>query len=197
MKLTASDWVSLMQENFVASELPILIDRCLQGDQPSFGELIERFRGRVYGLCYRMLGQREDAEDATQETFLRVAKNLHRWDSTRAFEPWLLTIAGNRCRTRLAKRKRRPGTITLDYPIEDQSVAIDRGKLLAEEMELALNSVRKEYRDAFLLFHKKELCYNEISEELGVPLGTVKTWVHRARRELIEKLKKRGAFSDV
>ena len=96
-----------------------------------------------------------------------------------------------------AKRKRRPGTITLDYPIEDQSVAIDRGKLLAEEMELALNSVRKEYRDAFLLFHKKELCYNEISEELGVPLGTVKTWVHRARRELIEKLKKRGAFSDV
>lgn len=181
----------------MASDLPILIDRCIQGDQPSFGELIQRFRGRVYGLCYRMLGQREDAEDATQETFLRVARNLHRWDPTRAFEPWLLTIAGNRCRTRLAKRKRRPGTITLDYPVEDQSVVVNRGKLLAEEMELALSSIRKEYRDAFTLFHKKEMCYNEISEELGVPLGTVKTWVHRARRELIEKLKKRGAFSDV
>lgn len=74
---------------------------------------------------------------------------------------------------------------------------VSRGKLLAEEMEHVLGSIRKEYRDAFTLFHKKEMCYNEISEELGVPLGTVKTWVHRARRELIEKLRKRGALSDV
>lgn len=180
----------------MADELPLLVNRCLAGDQPSFGELISRFRGQVYGLCYRMLGQREDAEDATQETFVRVVRNLHRWDPERAFEPWLLTIAGNRCRTRLAKRMRRPGTITLDYPIEDQSVEIRRGKLLAEEMDYVLRSVRKEYRDAFLLFHKHEMCYNEISETLGVPLGTVKTWVHRARRELVVKLSKRGVLSD-
>jgi RNA polymerase sigma-70 factor (ECF subfamily) len=179
----------------LAVELPLLVNRCLAGHQPSFGELIQRFRGQVYGLCYRMLGQREDAEDATQETFVRVVRNLHRWDPERAFEPWLLTIAGNRCRTRLAKRMRRPGTMSLDYPIEDQSVEIGRGKLLAEEMEHVLGSVRKEYREAFLLFHKQELCYNEISETLGVPLGTVKTWVHRARRELIMKLRKRGVLS--
>lgn len=178
----------------MVEELPILVDRCLAGDQPSFVELIKRFRGQVYGLCYRMLGQREDAEDATQETFVRVVNNLHQWDSTRAFEPWLLTIAGNRCRTRLAKRKRRPGVITLDYPIEDQSVEITRGEMLAEEMQLVLGTVRKEYREAFLLFHQKELCYKEISEQLNVPLGTVKTWVHRARRELIMKLKKRGVI---
>lgn len=180
----------------MAVELPLLVDRCLSGDQPSFVELIQRFRGQVYGLCFRMLGQREDAEDATQETFVRVVCNLHRWDQDRAFEPWLLTIAGNRCRTRLAKRMRRPGTMTLDYPIEDQSVEISRGKLLAEEMEHVLGSVRKEYRDAFLLFHKQEMCYNEISEKLGVPLGTVKTWVHRARRELIVKLRKRGVLGE-
>lgn len=178
----------------MVEELPILVDRCLAGDQPSFAELIRRFRGQVYGLCYRMLGQREDAEDATQETFVRVVNNLHRWDSTRAFEPWLLTIAGNRCRTRLAKRKRRPGVLTLDYPIEDQSMETTRGELLAEEMLHVLATVRKEYQEAFLLFHKGELCYNEISEKLGVPLGTVKTWVHRARRELIVKLKKRGVL---
>ena len=178
----------------MAEELPILVDRCLAGHQPSFGELIQRFRGQVYGLCYRMLGQREDAEDATQETFVRVVNNLHRWDSTRAFEPWLLTIAGNRCRTRLAKRKRHPGVVTLDYPIEDESVAISRGELLAEEMQHVLGSIRKEYREAFLLFHNREMCYNEISDELSVPLGTVKTWVHRARRELITKLKKRGVL---
>ena len=62
-------------------------------------DLVNRFRGQVFGLCYRMLGQRQDAEDAAQETFVRVLKNLHRWDPARPFEPWLLTIAGNRCRT--------------------------------------------------------------------------------------------------
>lgn len=142
-----------------------------------------------------MLGQREDAEDATQETFLRVARNLHRWDQTRAFEPWLLTIAGNRCRTRLAKRMRRPGTTTLDYPIEDSTAENQTAKLLAEEIDLVLSTVRTEYSHAFLLFHKRGMAYHEIAEKLDIPLGTVKTWVHRARRELISQLRKRGVLS--
>ena len=108
----------------MADELPMLVTQCLAGDEFSFSTLIERFRGQVYGLCYRMLGQREDAEDATQETFVRVAKNLHRWDPERKFEPWLLTIAGNRCRTRLSKRKRRPAHFPLEVPIADNSVEI-------------------------------------------------------------------------
>ena len=180
----------------MGDELPVLVNRCLAGHQPSFGDLVDRFRGQVYGLCFRMLGQREDAEDATQETFVRVVRNLHRWDPTRAFEPWLLTIAGNRCRTRLAKRMRRPGTLTLDYPVEDQSVELARAELLAEEIELALKHVRQEYRQAFLLFHKQEMCYAEIAQTLDVPLGTVKTWVHRARRELIVRLRTRGVIGE-
>ncbi len=176
----------------MGEELVVLVDRCLSGHQPSFGELVHRFRGQVYGLCYRMLGQREDAEDATQETFLRVVRNLDRWDPERAFEPWLLTIAGNRCRTRLAKRMRRPGTMTLDYPIEDRSAEQARAKLLSEEIELVLGEIREDYRQAFWLFHKHEMCYAEIAETLDIPLGTVKTWVHRARRELIVRLRKRG-----
>ena len=101
----------------MTEELSVLVNRCLAGHQPSFGQLVERFRGQVYGLCFRMLGQREDAEDATQETFVRVIRNLHRWDQGRAFEPWLLTIAGNRCRTKLARRMKRPGNVSLDQPI--------------------------------------------------------------------------------
>ena len=176
----------------MAEELPVLVTRYLDGDQTSLAQLIDRFRGQVYGLCYRMLRQREDAEDATQETFFRVAKNLHRWDSNRAFEPWLFAIAGNRCRTQLSKRKRRPNGYPLEFPIEDDSQLQRKAILLAEEVELALSEIRAEYRNAFQLFHNQQLEYTEIAAKLDVPLGTVKTWVHRARREIVTKLQGRG-----
>ena len=174
----------------------IWLDQARAGDKTAFGYLVEAYLRPVYNLTYRMLGDPSEAEDAAQETFLRVVRNLHRWDPTRAFEPWLLTIAGNRCRTRLAKRMRRPGTLSLDYPVEDQSVELARAKLLNEEVDLALKHVREEYRQAFLLFHKREMCYAEIAETLDVPLGTVKTWVHRARRELIVRLRTRGVIGE-
>ncbi len=180
----------------MSEELPALVTRYLDGDQTSLTQLIDRFRGQVYGLCYRMLRQREDAEDATQETFFRVAKNLHQWDSNRAFEPWLLTIAGNRCRTLLSKRKRKPSVLSLEFPVEDDSSDRRAGVLLAEEIELALSGIRAEYREAFEMFHHQQLEYNDIAERLKVPLGTVKTWVHRARREIVLKLQNRGVVHE-
>lgn len=179
----------------MSKDFPLLVHQCIDGSQSAIGELVDQFRGRVFGLCYRMLGQREDAEDATQETFVRVVKNLHRWDSTRAFEPWLLTIAGNRCRTRLAKRKRRPSVLSLNMPLPDQSVENRNAELLAEEVAVGLSGIREEYRSAFMMFHQKEMSYLEIAAEMEVPLGTVKTWVHRGRRELISRLRKRGVLS--
>jgi RNA polymerase sigma-70 factor (ECF subfamily) len=172
-------------------DLRDLVRRCLDRDQAAMLALVERFRSRVFGLCYRMLGHRQDAEDAAQETFVRVLKNLHRWDPGRDFVPWLLAIAGNRCRTALAARKRRP---TSELAVE--WVADDRpdqrpAEQLAEEVHLALAELRPEYRQAFLLFHDHELSYPEIAEAMSVPLGTIKTWVHRARRELIGRLRRR------
>jgi RNA polymerase sigma-70 factor (ECF subfamily) len=158
--------------------------------------LVERFRGQVYGLCYRMLNHRQDAEDAAQETFVRVLKNLHRWDTGRDFEPWLLAIAGNRCRTALATRKRRPlGDAMVDQVADDEPDRL-AAQHLAEEVQLALMGVRDEYRQAFVLFHEQELSYAAIAEAMSVPLGTIKTWVHRARRELIEELRRRGVLPE-
>ena len=154
--------------------------------------IVERFQGQVFGLCLRMLGQRQDAEDAVQETFVRVLRNLARWDSERDFEPWLLAIAGNRCRTALANRKRRTASEAFPMDVADQAPSVEPARQLAEEVELALQDVRAEYRQAFLLFHQHELSYADIAESMEVPLGTVKTWVHRARQQLIERLRQRG-----
>jgi RNA polymerase sigma-70 factor, ECF subfamily len=178
-------------------ELRPLVRQCLAGDQTAMLALVERFRGQVFGLCYRMLGQRQDAEDAAQETFVRVLKNLHRWDEARDFQPWLLAIAGNRCRTALSSRKRRPvGGDALMDQVADDAPDQASAQHLAEEVHLALAGVRIEYRQAFVLFHEHELSYAEIAESMAVPLGTVKTWVHRARRELIEALRRRGAVPE-
>jgi RNA polymerase sigma factor (sigma-70 family) len=177
-------------------DLRSLVRQCLAGDQSAMLALVERFRGQVFGLCYRMLGHRHDAEDAAQETFVRVLKNLHRWDSTRDFQPWLLAIAGNRCRTALATRRRRPVPEATVELIADDAPDERPGRHLAEELQLALAELRPEYRQAFVLFHEQELSYAQIADTMDVPVGTIKTWVHRARRELIDHLRLRGAIPE-
>ncbi len=171
-----------------------LVNHCLTGDQSAMLELVDRYKQRVFALCFRMLGQRQDAEDAAQETFVRLLKNLARWDQARDFEPWLFTIAANRCRTMLAARKRRPTPQSLVAPIADQTPSLAPARQLSEEVDLALMRLRREYRQAFVLFHDQELSYEEISVALDRPLGTVKTWIHRARTELIRILRDRGIF---
>lgn len=154
-------------------------------------ELVDRYKGQVFGLCFRMLGHRQDAEEVAQDTFVRVLKNLDRWDSTRAFEPWLLAIAGNRCRSALAKRVRRPASQTLVEDVQDHTPDLQAAEQLAEEVSLALEHLRMEYRQAFVLFHEQDLSYQEIADAMDRPVGTIRTWIHRARRELIQQLESR------
>ena len=181
----------------MGDDLRKLVQRCLAGQQDAMHALVERYQAQVFGLCYRMLTNREDAEDATQETFVRVLKSLHRWDSTRDFEPWLLAIAGNRCRTMLARRSRKPISTPLVDHLPDRAPDMQAAQNLAEEVTLAMEDMREEYRQAFLLFHEQELSYADIGAALDCPVGTVKTWVHRARRELIERLERREVVSEV
>lgn len=173
-----------------------LIRRSLAGDESAMYALVEEHRGLVYGLCLRMLGQAQDAEDATQETLLRMLRSLHRFDQAREFRPWLLAIAGNRCRSFMAARARRPLVSDLGEEIVDRQPDPRVARQLAEEVTQALGQLRPEYRQAFLLLHEQELSYEEIGTVLGSPVGTIKTWVHRARRELIKLLRERGALPE-
>lgn len=176
----------------MCDEVRQLVRQCLAGDQSAMLALVERYQGRVFALCYRMLGQRQDAEDAAQETFIRALRSLHRFDLSRDLEPWLLAIAGNRCRTALSVRKRRPAHQPLVEPHPDATPEQEPARCLAEEVKLALAALRHEYRQAFVLFHEHQMSYAEIGESLDRPLGTIKTWVHRARKEMIEFLHRRG-----
>jgi RNA polymerase sigma-70 factor (ECF subfamily) len=184
------------EQGLLSADLRNLVESCVRGDQAAMRELVSRFQGQVFGLCYRMLGNRQDAEDAAQETFLRVLRNLSRWDPTRRFEPWLLAIAANRCRTALATRQRRPSLQPLlDHPASRPAEDADRNAL-AEEVAQGLERLRPEYREAFVLFHENELSYEEIAATISRPLGTVKTWIHRARRELIQYLVEREVVTE-
>jgi RNA polymerase sigma-70 factor (ECF subfamily) len=143
-----------------------------------------------------MLGHRQDAEDTAQESFVRALRSLANWDQERPFLPWLLAIAGNRCRTFISRRMQRPATSPMVENLADRENLAEPATNLAEELTLALGQIRSEYRQAFLLFHQQELSYAEIAAALDCPLGTVKTWVHRARQEIIDILRKRGALAE-
>lgn len=173
-----------------------LVDACLAGDERAAAGIVQRFRGRVFGLCLRMVGHRQDAEDMAQETFARALKSLRRWDRKRPFEPWLLAIAANRCRTLLARRSRRPVATDLVDQVAEHRSDLSAARQLAEEVQQALAELRAEYREAFCLFHEQHLSYEEIAQTCDRPLGTVKTWIHRARREIADYLLERGLVEE-
>jgi RNA polymerase sigma-70 factor (ECF subfamily) len=157
--------------------------------------LIERFQADVFGFCVRMLHHRHDAEDVTQEVFLRVFRSLHRWDGVRPLKPWVMAIAVNRCRTWLSQRSRRPELA--DYLQETASIPVsDDAAELVAEIQSALQELRPDYRSVFVLFHEHGQSYEDIADALDRPIGTVKTWLHRARLEVLGRLRQRGMVTD-
>lgn len=179
----------------------MLVRRCLAGDERAARELVEHFQGLVFALCYRMLGQREDAEDVAQDVFLRIFRSLKGWDPTRPLKPWVLAIAANRCRTALKQRPRSPlnGPAMLDRAVArwQQSSGSNDSRDLADELNAAVESLRDEYRLCFVLFYQEDLSCAEVAAAMQCPEGTVKTWLHRARRELADRLRRRGVVPHV
>jgi RNA polymerase sigma-70 factor (ECF subfamily) len=172
-----------------------LVRRCLRGNPDAMQALVDRFQAEVYGLCVRLLSHRHDAEDVTQEVFLRVFRSLRRWDSTRPLKPWIMSIAINRCRTWLSQRSRRPELA--DY-LQDTAAGppADDSTELVHEIQAAVSDLRPDFRTVFVLFHEQGQPYEEIALALDRPVGTIKTWLHRARLEVLERLRRRGMVAE-
>ncbi len=109
-----------------------LVRRCLKGDAEAIRSLVSRFEPEVFGLCVRLLHHRQDAEDVTQEVFLRVFRSLGGWDRSRPLRPWIMGIAVNRCRTWLGQRARRPELVDYLQDVVAGQPADDAAELLAE-----------------------------------------------------------------
>ncbi len=169
-----------------------LVEALRFGDPGAPGLLLDRYHGVVFGLCFRMLKHRQDAEDIVQETFVRALGGIAGFDQDRPLRPWLLGIAANRCRTSLGRRSRRPVLAETAEETVDHRPGVADPDDLAGELDRALGRLRPDYRTVFVLFHEHGLPYEEIAEVMKRPVGTVKTWLHRARGELVADLTRRG-----
>jgi RNA polymerase sigma-70 factor (ECF subfamily) len=148
-----------------------------------------------------MMGNHHDAEEVAQESLVRIYRNLGKWDSSRPLKPWMLTITKNRCLTALEKRNKQPvqNELALELEVERREHSKHANEELewGEELDLALNELRAEYRDCFVLFYRHEMSYQEIADTLEKPTGTIKTWLFRARSHIVELLRERGVISEV
>jgi RNA polymerase sigma-70 factor (ECF subfamily) len=173
------------------TEEQFLVRACLANEPEALREFVSRFQGLVFALCCRMVGHRQDAEDIAQEVFLRALRSLNCWQPDRPLRPWLMTIAANRCRSWLAcARRRNQEQARCTDPADCRNPVAQME--LAEELDAALASLRDDYRLCFVLYHAEGFSLAEIAQILGSHEGTIKTWLHRARKELAERMNRRG-----
>lgn len=170
----------------------MLVHACQANDPMALKDMVERFQADVYRVCCRLMNDPHEAEDVAQESFIRVFRSLHTWDQERPLKPWILSIAINRCRTALAKRVRRPSLSSLLDTNPGKEVTADRSSDLQQEIDAAVNELRDEYREVFVLFHTEEMPYETIGSMMQKPVGTIKTWLHRARLAIVQRLAERG-----
>lgn len=172
------------------------IARARQGDQTAFSQLVTVYQKPVFNVCYRMLGNRTEAEDAAQETFIRAYLKLETYDAHRKFSSWLFSIASHHCIDRI--RKRRMQLVSWDdLPpwrwIPDKESKQPEAVLLEDEktrdLHALLNTLPPDYRAAVVLKYFHEMSYDEIAESLDTTVSAIKSKLFRARKMMAQAAK--------
>jgi RNA polymerase sigma-70 factor (ECF subfamily) len=179
------------------AEAADLIQAHLTGDPKAFRSLVTRFQGRLLNFIYRMIGDRERAEDLVQEAFVRVHRHLHRFDPARKFSTWIYTIASNLAKNELRNRSRSPlvmfsslrdrlmGDTLVPVQYEDLKSRADEmfhDRDLRELVEQTVARLSPRHREVFVLRELEGKSYEEIAEVMHCNIGTVKSRLNRARQ---------------
>lgn len=178
----------------------MLVQRATKGDQKAYTELMDRYRDAIYFMLLKMVNNSSDAEDLTIEAFGKAFKNIDQYTPNYAFSTWLFKIATNNCIDFI--RKKKANTVSLDQADEEEDKAptdimanvLDPEESLIKAQKLKLmraivSKLKPRYRKLIELRYFKEYSYDEISEELELPIGTVKAQLFRARELLYNILK--------
>lgn len=180
-----------------------LIAKFQSGDLYAFDVLVRRYKNQLMNFVYRFVGNREEAEDIVQDTFVRLYRNKHSYRRIARFSTWIYTIAGNLAKTELRKRKGRRllalsqmGCEDKEYEIEDSAFdpehEVDstmKGAIIQREID----NLPPKFREVIILRDIQDLSYEEISEIIKAPVGTVKSRINRARLRLQKRLEEIAA----
>lgn len=167
-----------------------LVNACVAGDRCAMQQLYEQCSDNVYGLMVRMVG-RQDADDLTQQVFLRMFRKLDQFNGQSKLETWLYRLATNEALQHIRRSKRRSTAPLVTEPATDDPDCVGRAEE-AELLEAALSRLEPELRAILILKEQQNLSYREIAESIGIPEGTVGSRLNRARKVLREELAKRG-----
>ena len=169
---------------------PTLITKSISGDSTAFGELVRRNQNDVFNVCYRLTGNRQDAEDMAQEAFIRAHKKLHTFSTEYPFGPWIRRIAANICLNELKKHYRKTEQIDTndhEWRFSEKTpgpAATAENRAQAVTIKKAILSLPPTYRTVIELRHYQDLSYKEIAQTLNIPLEHVKSHLFRARKKL-------------
>jgi len=171
-----------------------LLARVMSGDRDAFDTIMRSHEDRVFSVCLRILGDRERARDATQDTFLTVFRKADQFEGRSAIGTWIYRIAVNVCYDQIRRAKRRPSESLPDHfdPSDPAADAALESAALRPEIERALAALAPEFRNAVILSDLEGLSLPDIAEVLDVPIGTVKSRVFRGRRLLAVQLGNRN-----
>jgi RNA polymerase sigma-70 factor (ECF subfamily) len=170
-----------------------LLRRARRGDLPAFGVVVQRYQGSVFNVCYRFMGERQRAEDLTQDTFIRAHQRLESYDDSRPFGPWIRRVAANLCINELNRNKQIVFSLNeqMDSPTEGLMRGPEEAQVVREQrrrVREAIVDLPAHYRAVIELRHFHELSYKEISRALSIPLSDVKSHLYRARQKLAKRL---------
>ncbi len=167
-----------------------LVERYVGGDLSAFDELVARHQSRVFGICLRMLRDRHDALDATQDTFVTLFRKADRYKAEAAFSTWLYRVTTNVCYDHLRRQQRKRADAIPDHldPTDPQGEDAFASADLRPTIEDALAELQPEFRAAIVLVDLEGLALETAAETLGVPVGTVKSRVFRGRKLLAARL---------